>query len=338
MNYIRKHIPKIIPVMVWTMVFSIAYALLRLKISTYDLEPAILEEVAYVQGWLLFVPFMIIAKIKRRFQRNATKYPMTYATLLFYGVYFVIAGFAGYETIQKMTVYHLVFTVLYIHTYNGLWRVEEYVTIQKGKSYMPVERIFHTSVLNLVLFMGVVLVVALPLFYMKLEFVSFTIPEVEITLEEEEVVEEDGSQSEGGGMDYDSLYQGEPNPYLVILWQVLERMAMVIVWCSVAYVLIRSLYRLIQNLAQIQVEEQDLIESTFRQEEASLVIEELKYRMKERFSRSRGMMVRRKYKKKLNPYEPKRWQTPAEMEAMAQLEIQELHEEYEAIRYGNSKE
>ncbi|MFI3177134.1 MAG: hypothetical protein R3Y67_06555 [Eubacteriales bacterium] len=338
MNYIRKNIPNIIPVMVWTMVLCIAYALLRLKISTYDVEYILLQETAYVQGWLLLLPFMVIAKIKRRFQRNTTRYPMTYATLLLYGVYFVITGFAGYETIQKMTVYHLVFTILCIHTYNGLLRVEEYIAIHKNKSYMPEGRIFHTSVLNLVLFIGVALLIALPLLYMKLEFVSFTVPELEITLEEEEVVEEDNNQSEGGGMDYDSLYQGEPNPYLVILWQVLERMAMVIVWCFVAYFLIRSLYRLIRNLAQTQVEERDLIESTFRQEEATLAIEQVKRHIKERFSRSHRMAVRRKYKKKLKPYEPKHWQTPAEMETMAQLDIQELHEEYEAIRYGASKE
>lgn len=249
-------------------------------------------------------------------------------------IYFLITGFYEEPFLQKMTVYHLLYTLLLVFLYEGLLRFGEYVDLRKDKANMPSKRILDagTKIFGMVAILVMLCVV--PIIKYQYDYIPMSFPEIESTYEEE-IVEEKAQEEKSEQMGMQDMFpEQESNPIAELIWEVLERVAFILVYTGIAYHLIKGIYKMIKNFNQIEIEKNDVIESTFLQKDDTVKKLKPKNKFSEWFDFSREMKIRRKYKKMLKKYEPKDWQTPTEMETMAELEIPELHNLYEEVRYG----
>ncbi|MFI3236899.1 MAG: hypothetical protein R3Y47_02580 [Lachnospiraceae bacterium] len=251
-------------------------------------------------------------------------------------IVFVMMGFSGEEYLQKMTLYHIIYLTLLAFTYWGLQRFEEYIMIRESRANVPAVKILDTGTKIFVVSVLLCLIVLLPLMEYKYELVSFSLPQVEQSDEvwEEEINIEEREESNEGGSMIDMLPESEPNKYLVMFWQFLSNLMVIAVYVGFVYAAIRGIRAMIRNYKAPQIEKYDVIESTFVQVDAEANTIKVRAKLGELFGFSKEMTIRRKYKKALNKYHPKAWQSPDEMEKMAELDIPELHELYEEARYA----
>lgn len=279
--------------------------------------------------------FLWVVRLTSRVEKEDTCFDgVNYFLFPILLIYFLITGFYEEPFLQKMTVYHLLYTLLLVFLYEGLLRFGEYVDLRKDKANMPSKRILDagTKIFGMVAILVMLCVV--PIIKYQYDYIPMSFPEIESTYEEE-IVEEKAQEEKSEQMGMQDMFpEQESNPIAELIWEVLERVAFILVYTGIAYHLIKGIYKMIKNFNQIEIEKNDVIESTFLQKDDTVKKLKPKNKFSEWFDFSREMKIRRKYKKMLKKYEPKDWQTPTEMETMAELEIPELHNLYEEVRYG----
>ncbi len=249
---------------------------------------------------------------------------------------FLLTGYTVQPFIQEMALYHFVAMAILFFVMDGLQRFEGYVRLSEMNANVPAARILETGTRIFVgCALSLILVLA-PILYTQYQFVpidfSYEVTDTEITEEEKEDVAESDHVSDV----FAAIAEEEPGIDLSWLWEILDKVMVVAVYCGSVYALYRLLKMLIVNFNKTQVEKNDVIESTFLDSEASLQMQRSKVRLAELFDFSPAMKIRRRYKKELKKHKPKGWQTPAEMEQMAQKDIPELHLQYEQVRYGKT--
>lgn len=260
---------------------------------------------------------------------------LNYSIIGIFVIAYIISAYGTDIFLQKVTLYHGLLAGLFIHTQNSLLRLEEYIDIRKNCAYMPINRIAHTGVSYILLFLAITLIVIIPVLENQYEFVEFKPLEIKPPEVEEELVVESEKKSteEGGAMDA-FLNNTEQNYFLRAIWDIIGKITMYITYVVIIYWIIKGIYLIIIRFQGFQVEDNDVIESLYTQEDQVVPIELVKKNLSNLFYLNEEKRIRRQYKKKLKKYNPKMWQTPAEMEKMANISIEELHNQYEKVRYG----
>lgn len=262
-------------------------------------------------------------------------YELHYFVLLIFAMIYVYTTYQGDEFLQKATIYHGVIAGVLIHTHNSVIRLERYIEIRKSRAYMPVNRIVHTGIIYILVLLFTCMVVILPIMGSQYEYTQWKPWEFEPIKVAGEEVEESNKKpvEEDGGMNF-NVDESEINPVLYAIWDITGKIAMYGTYIAILYWMLKGIYFVIIRFQGSKVEENDIIESLYTPEDQVLAIERVKRNLSEIFYVSEEMRIRKQYKKKLKKYNPKVWQTPTEMEEMANLEIKELHNRYEKARYG----
>ncbi len=235
-----------------------------------------------------------------------------------------------------MTLYHFIIAGLLIFVEHGMKRFESYVEIRKERTNMPITRILNTGTRNLVVFAGIVLVILASVVKYQYTFVPVTFSLKPISYSDTREMEEETKKEESGDqMNLDELYGEEnQNQWLSYIWIFLEKVLFIVLYAVTFYGVIRGIYLLITNFNKTQIDKNDVIESSVTKEDMIEKRAKQKQKIEELFDFSADMKIRRKYKKELKKYNPQSWQTPTEMEEMAQLDMEELHIQHEQVRYG----
>ncbi|MFI3212452.1 MAG: hypothetical protein R3Y24_03840 [Eubacteriales bacterium] len=293
-----------------------------------------------ITGSILFVVitvFLWVIRFSNRLQGMEGSLDDTHFTLLLAIVaYILLCGVTEDIFLQKMAIYHLIIGSLLSFSFHGLCRFEEYIRIRHEKANMPRNRILDTGIKIFFIVSILMLLWMIPVIQYQYEFFAITMPEFEAVMLEEEVYEQEEQQQ--GGMDLSELVGGEQeDSKLKVLWEILEKIMIVVFYGALIYIIVRAVYKIIVTFNQVQFEKNDTIESSVDVNDEILKREIRKKKWYEFFDFSEDMKIRRRYKKELKKHGPKHWQTPAEMEEMANLEIEELHDLYEKVRYGTKK-
>lgn len=251
---------------------------------------------------------------------------------------FIVTGFTGFVFYQKVAIYTFFVIGFLSFAYNGIRRFDNYVYLRKDKANIPINRLLNNGT-QVFLIVGILLLVYIvPVMELAYEYVPLKIElegEFEQEFSENEYdLEFDMNMSSSGIVGYplDNV-----NPNLEKMWNVI----LVILSIGTSALILFLTYRLIRNLIynfhHVEVDKNDIIESTFLDKDLKESTVKKSNKWQERLDFSYEMKVRRRYKKELKKHKPQPWQTPSEMEGMAQVHIPELHEEYEKVRYGEPK-
>lgn len=256
--------------------------------------------------------------------------------LIIYILYFVITGNTNDVFLQKCTLIHFVISALCIFAYYGIKRFEFYITLRKSKAYMPTTRILNTGTS---IFLGVLLIgllVLVPLIHFQYQFTAFVTPVIEES--ELEILPEETQSTpeyEEAVLALDDLAnESVTHPLLDTLWALFEWGMKLFVCGTILTLIYLGIRHMIREFRHNLTEDTDVIESTFSSFDTTFVLKN-KTRIHELLDFSYEKKIRRQYKNTLRKYKPKSWQSPSEMEEMANLTIPELHQEYEKVRYSS---
>ncbi len=250
-------------------------------------------------------------------------------------LYFLVAGNQNLPLFQALALYHFVAMSLLFFVQGGLLRFEAYVALSELNANVPSARILETGTRIFVASALLLTLLLVPIIRSFYQFTPIVFERATASEWVEEAEEEAVEESDHVSEIYDSIAESEPMFDLSWLWAILDKVAVVLFWGVSVYFLYRCLNVIIVNFNKTQVEKNDVIESTFLDSEAQLYAQRTRARFAALFDFSKAMKTRRRYQKELKKHHPKPWQTPTEMEAMAQKNIPELHAAYEAARYGN---
>ncbi len=238
---------------------------------------------------------------------------------------FVLTGFQAQVFFQRVALYHLVAMAVCLFVWYGLQRFAFYVRLNETHANLPAKRILDTGTH---IFMGCVLVLAVflaPVLYTQYDFVdlSFELESSELIEAAEEEAEQENNVAE---MLSAAVEDSEPWIDLSWLWAIIEAVMLAAFCVGAVYFVVRWLYFIIVNFNKTQIEQGDVIESTLGAHDEIVTLQRHRQRFAERFDFSEAMKIRRRYKRELKRHKPKPWQTPAEMEQMANKNMPELHQ------------
>lgn len=285
---------------------------------------------------MFFTIVVILLWFLRFIQRTGTGYcvleDIHFLILIPFCAYFYLTGIQYYEVLQMLVICYVVLVSVAMFNYYGLTRSENYVNLRRNKANMPSGQIIGFGVKNYLTISLVVLLVMIPLIISSYEFVDLNLEFDEVSYDS---VEEEMDADSQGTMDLSELFgESDSNPLLEAFWNMIFNIFFIGILVVFAYVFITTLYRMIMKFRTLPIENQgDVIESTFQMDK-QVEQSSMKIRLSEFLDFSEEMRIRRRYKRVLKKYNPKPWQTPLEMEFMAELDIPELHEAYEEVRYG----
>ncbi|MFI3171943.1 MAG: hypothetical protein R3Y58_06220 [Eubacteriales bacterium] len=373
MEKINKLYLKFVPHIVWTLVLSLLYSLLvAIAIPTESLyflfyikgllliAPLVLSETVSKHAkylWqfclsgmiLILVSYLLIQSyfyvvfsiilwsirlVNRLTKKTSNLDTTSWVLLVPFLLYFLLSGTRNYMLYQKISVYHFAISCALIFGYYGLKRFELYLKLRKSKANLPLARIRNTGTFIFSMTVLIVSFFLITMIHFHYEFLSITAPQVNEVLVDE-FTEAQTQDSEEAAFDFSDLSEtDEPNPYLVAFWNLLEHVFQFIMYFAFFIGVIYAVHRLIINFRDSHSNTTDFIESTIDSTDNTITLPAF-VSIRNFFDFSYSMKVRRQYRSTLKKHKPHNWQTPSEMEEMAQLDIPELHQEYEKIRYGS---
>ncbi len=249
---------------------------------------------------------------------------------------FVATSYNELVIIQKISLYTFVIMGFFTFAYTGIKRFINYVDLRKDKANIPINRLLNTGTQVFVILGMVLVLYIVPTIEMSYEFVTFSLNlngETEYEYDTDDVYTySDYSMDD----DYSYLEEiGEASYNLDMLWNIVLFIIAAGTILLIGFIAFNMIRNLIYNFHNIEVDKQDVIESTFLDNDTKESTKKSSKKWQERLDFSYEMKVRRRYKKELKKYRPQEWQTPSEIEAMAQVDMPELHAEYERVRYSD---
>ncbi len=259
-----------------------------------------------------------------------------FAGLLFFGLAFFISAVGGFPALQRKSVISAVLYLLLCLLDSGIQKVESYLALNGSMSRLPAGRIEKTAggavLLTVVLAAALLLPAAFGMqgdIRIDLSQKNFSKSYTQPKPQEQEI------DSEGLTTSVLEQLQGDPPPVMPQWVQYLFTAAAVVCTATAAVYAVygisrrfRSAFRDNQDVVQYlgtAADEKSPYEKRGRKKRSGL------------FDRSPNALIRRRYRKQIlraSPEPPKRWQSPAELEATAGLENAELHRLYEKARYS----
>lgn len=334
MNYFLKGLWLIIPLVL------LKYIVTKVKYrwQLFIVSILITGLMLYISGEVLLGVLTAILCMMRLYncvlEEKSCLEQMELLLLALFPFYFIVSGLGEIPMLQKLSVYSFVLCGGLTFIVSGLLRIEKYIELRKNRANLPQAKLLNGGTKIFVSFTVIIMCVVLFVLHYEYEYVSYSweTSEYEYT---EEVVEEEGETEED--INLFELYEvGETNQYLEALFSVLEKIFVFIFYLLMVF----ALYKAIRSFIiarNVNSGTKIIIEETFTDVEEDVAANVKGFHIREFFDFSPEMKVRRRYKKTLKSYHPKNWQSPSEMEEMAQIEIEELHYEYEAVRYGKGE-
>lgn len=372
MEFLRKNHTFFAVNIVWTLVLSLGYAFLSdfvYSVPKYDF----FMEIYYFKGLFLSIPlsfyyilikkskymwqyfvfgtmflclcfigskciifniFSSILLISRFFSQNEEENNIfdgvNFYILIFYVIFFMTFALSNNDFLQKTTLYHALISSLLIFYHNGFERLEYFIMVRKNKSNLPEKQLINQIYKIFSSFSLIILVFVAPIIKKYYNFVSFEY-EKEENYAQNEIVQEIVAQENQNP--YEHL---QNTPYILSenfskIFDFLEPFLQVLSYFLFFYVILKAFLVFLKSLKNSVVYNDDVIENLLFENND---VENIKKIVLEKFDFSYNMKIRRKYKKTLQKYNPKPWQSTNEMEKMAKISIEKLHDEYEKVRYG----
>lgn len=258
-----------------------------------------------------------------------------YAGLFLFGITFLISAAGGFSILQRSSVIAAVFYLLLCFLYSGIQRVDGYLTLNREMANLPGHRIERAAGSAVVLAVVLAAALLLPAAFgtpgdfridlsRKRSTVSYTPPELQAT--------DPGTMAENLEELYDDLYGPAP---VMPQWvnYLLTAIAAVCVLATVIY----AVYAVSRHFRSSFRDNQDVVQYLGSDLSEDSPFEKRGRKRSWLFDRSPGALIRRCYRKRVlrgSKEPPKRWQSPAELEAAAGLENAQLHSLYEKARYS----
>lgn len=262
----------------------------------------------------------------------------------------VMAFFYIYSTLheqvflQEIIIYNAFFILILMFMRNGLLKTEEYVVRRQDKSNMPAKLILDKSTKIFIITSLIASVAIIPIIDNQYKYVNveFEILDNEVNepfLNEEELPLEE-NLNENNRVSYEELDKIGKKSYTEFLFNLYAFFEPIIYFTTLIFliiVLIKGIKAFVEILNSPLILKNDIIESTFNTDEKDIKTSlNNEFNLGEIFNFSEQMTIRRKYKRILKKHSPKQWQTPTEMEEMANLDIPKLHNDYLKVRYGSN--
>lgn len=385
MRTIRKRLLQISPHLLFTLAFSLCYAMLAYSFMAEGESLSMLAH--YLRGLALMIPFAVFAclvkksakiwqfalggiviiaglhlafgdglfttiaiiiyllrggnRVRQQLQileeelpeESLLDHPSMFL-LCFPVLCFLVAGNQYLPFFQELALYHFIAMCLLFFVRGGLLRFEQYVKLSELSANVPSARILETGTRIFVVAALVCTLVLVPILRSSYQFTPIVFDLSAATEWEEEAEETTDEGTDYVAEIYASIEESEPAIDLSWLWAIIDKLLLAAFCAVMAWFIYHCLRVLIVNFNKTQVEKNDVIESTFLDSEAQLAFARSKARFSALFDFSEAMKIRRRYKKEFKKHAPKPWQTPTELEAMANKDLPELHAAYEAARYG----
>lgn len=326
--------------------FPLVFLSLSLKKSNifwkFAIKGAICVIVCAILSRCIVFTVMVLVFFCLRFLNNANNEKSSFDTVnhinLFFLVgYFIFTAFFTQIFLQTIVVYHFLFSTLLIFSYHGLLRFESFVSLRQDKSNLPDQRILEQSTKIFAVFSLIIILFLAPLIRYNYNFISFVIDLPSETGYEYEATEEETSEepsSENSFSVTDLQSDSALGDFLAPFWKATEYLLYIGAFVVFIQIMLAGIRAFIAILKKPQFVRNDVIETTFKpiNEQSKSTVKSK--RISEFFDFSPKMKIRRKYKKTLNKFKPQNFQTPTEMEQMANLDIPQLHSDYIDARYN----
>lgn len=246
---------------------------------------------------------------------------------------FIYSAISGGPSLQKLTFINMALYLLLCIAYRGVYRIEEYLELNRDMAGLPKRRIMLTSGLALLAALTIAAALFLPALFMETGYIKIEpTQQNKAATAQQEITGLGGGSQMGVPEELAAMAEGKslqiPPFVSYIIYAVILGVVLVIV--------VYGVLCLVRSFRSSFTDHRDVVQY--------LRAEEIKERIpigaKKKISawdRSPNAIVRRKYKKavlKSLRESPERWRTPEEIEEKAGLENPELHHIYEKARYS----
>lgn len=296
-------------------------------------------------GGAVFMLLMCIIRVRSRLAeedegpiRSLFDTPSYFGLLAFAVVFLGSAGMGdGLPRLQRLSILGAVLYLLVCMSYNGLSRLDGYLTLNRGMHGLPakrIQRIAGSALLAGVLLTAVLLV---PMALSNTGFLRITLPEPSRSSAMVEFEpEEKGS---GGGpamMDLSGLVDEKDQ------WQIppiVGQILFALVGAALLIGMVLAVIQLFKDFRRSFSDSRDVVQYLGRgeQDQAEELTETL--RRPRVWDHSPNAAVRRKYRRTLlrSGLPPESWMTPQEAESSVGVDAPALHRLYEKARYGREE-
>lgn len=275
--------------------------------------------------------FRIHGRLSDEGRRSAFEAPNAFVFVLFLAEFFFSAAYR-LSGLQRVSIISAVLYCLVFAAFLGVERLEKYLALNREMHGVPVrriQRITGTAVAAGILLSGILLLP--PAFGASGSF------RIDLPKRKGGTVLADIEASGGGGSSpMAELFGGDVNPVIQIP-PFVSYLIYALTAVGLAALILYGVYKIFKNFRFAYSDSRDVIESLADEprDEASSAS-----KRRERISaldRSPNAVIRRQYRKQVKKAakeQPKRWQSPAEIESDAGIEEPRLHALYEQARYG----
>lgn len=281
------------------------------------------------------IAIMAVVKLAGRARETGTVFdaPHIIGSVLFV-IPFIYSGIKGNEFLQLASVILAVIYLVMNFAYGGIVRVKSYVELNEKMANFPGKRINKSGGVIFAAAASLLLLLLIPIIILNYSFVSIDLKNAKVEVKPYEYTQEDEAAGGAGSPDWMAAADENIKPW--IDFKFVGDILMVAGGVGFVALIIFGIYALSKNFARTVTEKNDVIESTNNDytEKFSGKANEQKIRV---LDFSPNAVIRRKYIKTIrnNKKEsPKIWQTPKEIESLAGVGDERLHELYEKARYS----
>lgn len=241
----------------------------------------------------------------------------------------------GLPRLQRLSIIGAVLYLLVCMSYNGLKRLDNYLTLNQGMHGLPARRIQRIAGSALVAAVLLAAVLLVPMSLGNTGFVRITLPEHS---HGSAAVEFKTEENNGGGpamIDMSGLMEGRDQ------WQIppiVGQIVFALVGAALAVGLVMAVIQLFKDFRRSFSDSRDVVQYLGRKDTDQVEAEALAgtLRRPRAWDRSPNAVVRRKYRRTLlrSGVPPEPWMTPKEAELSTGVDAPALHRLYEKARYG----
>lgn len=256
--------------------------------------------------------------------------------LILFAVLFVISAFARTPAWQRLLLISAVFYVLIVLAFRGIQRIDSYLRLNGTISYLPQKRILRTAGMAVAAFVAVAALLLLPLALSHAGDFRLELPDKAPSAVSQPVNAPE-PEPVGGNPLLEAL-DSQVKP-LFHIPAFVSYLAYAVCIAVVALLAVLAVYNIFKNFRRSFTDSRDVVQFLHDEDRDEAEAAKRELRRPSILDRSPNAAVRRLYRKKVlraSKEAPRRWHSPAELEAAAGLEEPVLHEIYEKARYSQS--
>lgn len=258
--------------------------------------------------------------------------------LLLFPFPFLFSAALKLPTLQRLSGFCAAFYLLLWLCFLGVSRIEEYIELNRGMSNLPAKRINRTGGVALAVFFLIASALLLPVAWNTFGDIQIDLEKLNqrphVTYEMEEM-----PPQENMGTDFSELLGLENTEPLFQIPPFVSYLFYALCVGGVVALALYGIYRVFRSFRSSFTDSRDVVQFlSGRDEDGKEYFQEGSRGKRPSFlDRSPNALVRRRYRRtilKAAKEQPKRWNTPEEIEREAGVSQQTLHELYEKARYS----